>query len=76
MESVGSDSITLAEAFVENVYFLFPFLTQPEAAILESHGIEVASPSCQSNSEEGEMHEFADQMNHRFSEQVSRLGTT
>ncbi|XP_075867302.1 homeobox-containing protein 1 isoform X3 [Nelusetta ayraudi] len=40
-----------------------------EAAILESHGIEVASPSCQSNGEEGEMHEFADQVNHRFSEQ-------
>ncbi|XP_075867304.1 homeobox-containing protein 1 isoform X5 [Nelusetta ayraudi] len=39
------------------------------AAILESHGIEVASPSCQSNGEEGEMHEFADQVNHRFSEQ-------
>ncbi|KAM8840333.1 homeobox-containing protein 1 isoform 2-T2 [Spinachia spinachia] len=32
-----------------------------EAAILESHGIEVASPSCHSNGEEGEMHEFADQ---------------
>lgn len=46
-------------------------LSQPEAAILESHGIEVASPSCQSNGEEGEMHEFADQVNHRFSEQVS-----
>ncbi|XP_040928726.1 homeobox-containing protein 1 isoform X3 [Betta splendens] len=39
-----------------------------EAAILESHGIEVPSPSCQSNSEEGEMQEFSDQMN-RFSEQ-------
>ncbi|XP_029022229.1 homeobox-containing protein 1 isoform X7 [Betta splendens] len=38
------------------------------AAILESHGIEVPSPSCQSNSEEGEMQEFSDQMN-RFSEQ-------
>ncbi|XP_054462080.1 homeobox-containing protein 1 isoform X5 [Anoplopoma fimbria] len=32
-----------------------------EAAILESHGIEVPSPSCHSNGEEGEMHEFADQ---------------
>lgn len=51
-------------------------LSQPEAAILESHGIEVASPSCQSNGEEGEMHEFADQVNHRFSEQVSLLGAT
>ncbi|XP_068189764.1 homeobox-containing protein 1 isoform X3 [Antennarius striatus] len=40
-----------------------------EAAILESHGIEVASPSCQSNGEEGEMQEFGDQVNHRFSEQ-------
>uniref|UniRef100_A0A8C2X7G1 Homeobox-containing protein 1 n=1 Tax=Cyclopterus lumpus TaxID=8103 RepID=A0A8C2X7G1_CYCLU len=44
-----------------------------EAAILESHGIEVPSPSCQSNGEEGEMPEFADQVTHRFSEQVSRL---
>nr|XP_040044854.1 homeobox-containing protein 1 isoform X3 [Gasterosteus aculeatus aculeatus] len=40
-----------------------------EAAILESHGIEVPSPSCHSNGEEGEMHEFADQVNQRFSEQ-------
>ncbi|XP_034400752.1 homeobox-containing protein 1 isoform X2 [Cyclopterus lumpus] len=40
-----------------------------EAAILESHGIEVPSPSCQSNGEEGEMPEFADQVTHRFSEQ-------
>ncbi|XP_032391533.1 homeobox-containing protein 1 isoform X4 [Etheostoma spectabile] len=40
-----------------------------EAAILESHGIEVPSPSCHSNGEDGEMHEFADQVNHRFSEQ-------
>uniref|UniRef100_A0A3P8RWB7 Homeobox-containing protein 1 n=1 Tax=Amphiprion percula TaxID=161767 RepID=A0A3P8RWB7_AMPPE len=40
-----------------------------EAAILESHGIEVPSPSCHSNGEEGEMQEFADQANHRFSEQ-------
>ncbi|XP_073319406.1 homeobox-containing protein 1 isoform X7 [Pagrus major] len=31
------------------------------AAILESHGIEVPSPSCHSNGEEGEMQEFADQ---------------
>uniref|UniRef100_A0A672HGT8 Homeobox-containing protein 1 n=1 Tax=Salarias fasciatus TaxID=181472 RepID=A0A672HGT8_SALFA len=43
-----------------------------EAAILESHGIEVPSPSCHSNGEEAEMQEFADQVNHRFSEQVSR----
>ncbi|XP_055013395.1 homeobox-containing protein 1 isoform X1 [Boleophthalmus pectinirostris] len=41
-----------------------------EAAILESHGIEVPSPSCHSNGEEVEMHEFADQVNHRFAEQV------
>uniref|UniRef100_A0A3B4YVM9 Homeobox-containing protein 1 n=1 Tax=Stegastes partitus TaxID=144197 RepID=A0A3B4YVM9_9TELE len=40
-----------------------------EAAILESHGIEVPSPSCHSNGEEGEMQEFADQVTHRFSEQ-------
>nr|XP_020480527.1 homeobox-containing protein 1-like isoform X6 [Monopterus albus] len=39
------------------------------AAILESHGIEVPSPNCHSNGEEGEMQEFANQMNHRFSEQ-------
>ncbi|XP_044027395.1 homeobox-containing protein 1 isoform X6 [Siniperca chuatsi] len=39
------------------------------AAILESHGIEVPSPSCHSNGEEGEMQEFADQVNHRFLEQ-------
>nr|XP_033492080.1 uncharacterized protein zgc:91944 [Epinephelus lanceolatus] len=39
------------------------------SAILESHGIEVPSPSCHSNGEEGEMHEFGDQVNHRFSEQ-------
>ncbi|XP_047188059.1 homeobox-containing protein 1 isoform X3 [Scophthalmus maximus] len=32
-----------------------------EAAILESHGIEVPSPSCHSNGEEGEMQEFGDQ---------------
>ncbi|XP_054618985.1 homeobox-containing protein 1 isoform X1 [Dunckerocampus dactyliophorus] len=40
-----------------------------EAAILESHGIEVPSPSCHSNGEEAEMQEFADQVNHSFSEQ-------
>ncbi|KAK5884018.1 hypothetical protein CesoFtcFv8_020284 [Champsocephalus esox] len=40
-----------------------------EAAILESHGIEVPSPSCHSNGEEGEMQEFSEQVNHRFSEQ-------
>ncbi|XP_038580978.1 homeobox-containing protein 1 isoform X6 [Micropterus salmoides] len=39
------------------------------AAILESHGIEVPSPSCHSNGEEGEMQEFADQVTHRFSDQ-------
>ncbi|KAM6899701.1 homeobox-containing protein 1 isoform 2-T2 [Xenentodon cancila] len=32
-----------------------------EAAILESHGIEVPSPSCHSNGEDGEMPEFTDQ---------------
>lgn len=41
-----------------------------EAAILESHGIEVPSPSCHSNGEEGEMQEFADQVTHRFSDQA------
>uniref|UniRef100_A0A8C1KSH3 Homeobox-containing protein 1 n=1 Tax=Cyprinus carpio TaxID=7962 RepID=A0A8C1KSH3_CYPCA len=42
-----------------------------EAAILESHGIEVPSPSCHSNSEEVETQEFGDQvMSQRFSEQV------
>ncbi|XP_072303835.1 homeobox-containing protein 1 isoform X3 [Eucyclogobius newberryi] len=41
-----------------------------EAAILESHGIEVPSPSCHSNGEEVEMHEFADQASHRFTEQI------
>ncbi|XP_029920391.1 homeobox-containing protein 1 isoform X2 [Myripristis murdjan] len=40
-----------------------------EAAILESHGIEVPSPSCHSNGEEGETQEFTDQVNQRFSEQ-------
>ncbi|XP_061123695.1 homeobox-containing protein 1 isoform X4 [Syngnathus typhle] len=39
------------------------------AAILESHGIEVPSPTCHSNGEEGEMQEFSDQVNQRFSEQ-------
>ncbi|XP_034016621.1 homeobox-containing protein 1 isoform X4 [Thalassophryne amazonica] len=39
------------------------------AAILESHGIEVPSPSCHSNGEEGEMQEFNEQMSHRYSEQ-------
>uniref|UniRef100_A0A8D3BG33 Homeobox-containing protein 1 n=1 Tax=Scophthalmus maximus TaxID=52904 RepID=A0A8D3BG33_SCOMX len=43
-----------------------------EAAILESHGIEVPSPSCHSNGEEGEMQEFGDQVSYRFSEQVRR----
>lgn len=40
-----------------------------EAAILESHGIEVPSPSCHSNGEETEAHEFADQVSQRFTEQ-------
>ncbi|XP_051949352.1 homeobox-containing protein 1-like isoform X3 [Xyrauchen texanus] len=41
-----------------------------EAAILESHGIEVPSPICQSNSEEVEIQEFGEQvMSQRFSEQ-------
>ncbi|KAM8884523.1 homeobox-containing protein 1 isoform 1-T1 [Synchiropus picturatus] len=40
-----------------------------EAAILESHGIEVPSPSCHSNGEDGEMQDFAEQIGHRFSEQ-------
>uniref|UniRef100_A0A3B4BXT4 Homeobox-containing protein 1 n=1 Tax=Pygocentrus nattereri TaxID=42514 RepID=A0A3B4BXT4_PYGNA len=41
-----------------------------EAAILESHGIEVPSPSCHSNGEELENQEFGDQVvNQRFSEQ-------
>ncbi|XP_057683117.1 homeobox-containing protein 1 isoform X4 [Corythoichthys intestinalis] len=39
------------------------------AAILESHGIEVPSPSCHSNGEEAEIQEFADQVNQGFSEQ-------
>ncbi|XP_077447126.1 homeobox-containing protein 1 isoform X4 [Stigmatopora argus] len=39
------------------------------AAILESHGIEVPSPSCHSNGEEGEIQEFTDQVNQGFSEQ-------
>lgn len=57
--------------FIFPVFPSRPCLTQLEAAILESHGIEVPSPSCHSNGEEGEMQEFADQVNHRFSEQVS-----
>ncbi|XP_051992758.1 homeobox-containing protein 1 isoform X3 [Xyrauchen texanus] len=41
-----------------------------EAAILESHGIEVPSPSCHSNGEEVETQDFGDQvMIQRFSEQ-------
>ncbi|XP_076864715.1 homeobox-containing protein 1 isoform X1 [Brachyhypopomus gauderio] len=41
-----------------------------EAAILESHGIEVPSPSCHSNGEELENQEFGDQVvNQRFAEQ-------
>nr|XP_046196481.1 homeobox-containing protein 1-like isoform X2 [Oncorhynchus gorbuscha] len=40
-----------------------------EAAILESHGIEVRSPSCHSNGEELEPHDYAEQVNQRFSEQ-------
>uniref|UniRef100_A0A4W5JD20 Homeobox-containing protein 1 n=1 Tax=Hucho hucho TaxID=62062 RepID=A0A4W5JD20_9TELE len=40
-----------------------------EAAILESHGIEVPSPSCQSNGEELEPQDFAEQVNQRFIEQ-------
>lgn len=56
------------------ISLLLPHLTQPEAAILESHGIEVPSPSCHSNGEEGEMQEFTDQVTHRFSEQVSKHG--
>ncbi|XP_062265755.1 homeobox-containing protein 1 isoform X1 [Platichthys flesus] len=52
-----------------------------EAAILESHGIEVPSPSCHSNGEEGEMQEFADQedpSSHRIGDQIdsSSLATT
>ncbi|XP_049458014.1 homeobox-containing protein 1 isoform X6 [Epinephelus fuscoguttatus] len=52
-----------------------------EAAILESHGIEVPSPSCHSNGEEGEMHEFGDQeetSSHRIADQQdpSSLATT
>lgn len=31
----------------------------------------MASPSCHSNGEEAEMQEFSDQVNQRFSEQVS-----
>uniref|UniRef100_A0A4W5QR34 Zgc:91944 n=1 Tax=Hucho hucho TaxID=62062 RepID=A0A4W5QR34_9TELE len=40
-----------------------------EAAILESHGIEVPSPSCHSNGEELEPHDYAEQVNQRFLEQ-------
>ncbi|XP_064816409.1 homeobox-containing protein 1-like [Oncorhynchus masou masou] len=40
-----------------------------EAAILESHGIEVPSPSCQSNGEELEPQDFTEQVNQRFVEQ-------
>ncbi|XP_038822070.1 homeobox-containing protein 1-like isoform X2 [Salvelinus namaycush] len=43
-----------------------------EAAILESHGIEVPSPSCQSNGEELEPQDFAEQVNQRFIEQVNQ----
>ncbi|XP_041740091.1 homeobox-containing protein 1 isoform X3 [Coregonus clupeaformis] len=39
-----------------------------EAAILESHGIEVPSPSCHSNGEELEPHDYAEQVNQRFLE--------
>uniref|UniRef100_A0A3P8W743 Zgc:91944 n=1 Tax=Cynoglossus semilaevis TaxID=244447 RepID=A0A3P8W743_CYNSE len=42
-----------------------------EAAILESHGIEVPSPSCHSNGEEGEMQEFGDQVSCPLSHQIS-----
>lgn len=45
--------------------------TQLEAAILESHGIEVPSPSCHSNGEEGEMQEFGDQVSCPLSHQIS-----
>lgn len=67
-------SIEIQRRVVSVIYIiLLPIpLTQPEAAILESHGIEVPSPSCHSNGEEGEMQEFTDQVNHhRFTEQVS-----
>ncbi|XP_031441656.1 homeobox-containing protein 1 isoform X5 [Clupea harengus] len=40
-----------------------------EAAILESHGIEVPSPSCHSNGEETEPQEFPEQVPQRFTEQ-------
>ncbi|XP_037391413.1 homeobox-containing protein 1 isoform X3 [Pygocentrus nattereri] len=47
-----------------------PHVAFSEAAILESHGIEVPSPSCHSNGEELENQEFGDQVvNQRFSEQ-------
>ncbi|XP_058475983.1 homeobox-containing protein 1 isoform X7 [Solea solea] len=50
-----------------------------EAAILESHGIEVPSPSCHSNGEDGEMQEFADQedaSSQRNLDQQESLATT
>ncbi|KAL0961762.1 hypothetical protein UPYG_G00331370 [Umbra pygmaea] len=40
-----------------------------EAAILESHGIEVPSPSCHSNGEEAETQDLAEQVSQRFLEQ-------
>uniref|UniRef100_A0A8C4Z0W3 Zgc:91944 n=1 Tax=Gadus morhua TaxID=8049 RepID=A0A8C4Z0W3_GADMO len=41
-----------------------------EAAILESHGIEVASPSCHSNGEDAEAQDYSEHIQQRFSEQV------
>lgn len=40
-----------------------------EAAILESHGIEVASPSCHSNGEEAEPQDYSEHIQQRFMEQ-------
>ncbi|KAJ7991842.1 hypothetical protein DPEC_G00288060 [Dallia pectoralis] len=40
-----------------------------EAAILESHGIEVSSPSCHLHGEELETHDFTEQVNQRFLDQ-------
>ncbi|XP_059899014.1 homeobox-containing protein 1 isoform X2 [Gadus macrocephalus] len=40
-----------------------------EAAILESHGIEVASPSCHSNGEDAEAQDYSEHIQQRFSEQ-------
>ncbi|KAJ3608974.1 hypothetical protein NHX12_023502 [Muraenolepis orangiensis] len=40
-----------------------------EAAILESHGIEVASPSCHSNGEEAEAQDYSEHLQQRFLEQ-------